>query len=114
MSRVKGQPEPPSSRSPLFFIGKDSRGHWVVQDQQHLYGGLFADRAEALRYALFENGNRPQAVVMVPGVFELDMSGRVDVTQADVARPDVAQRPWARTEVPRNRPVAAQLSFKLA
>jgi hypothetical protein len=23
---------------------------------------------------MFENGNRPQAVVMVPGVFELDMS----------------------------------------
>ena len=104
-----GQPEPPSSRYSLFFIGKDSRGHWVVQDQRHLYGGLFADRAEALRYALFENGNRPQAVVMVPGVFELDMSGRVDVTQAEVV-----QRPWARTEAPRNRPVAAQLSFKLA
>lgn len=109
-----GQPEPPSSRSSLFFIGKDSRGHWVVQDQRHLYGGLFADRAEALRYALFENGNRPQAVVMVPGVFELDMSGQMDVTQADVAPADVMRRPWVRPEAPRKRPVAAQLSFKLA
>jgi hypothetical protein len=109
-----GQPEPPSSRSSLFFIGKDSRGHWVVQDQRHLYGGLFADRAEALRYALFENGNRPQAVVMVPGVFELDMSGQMDVTQPDVAQADVMRRPWVRPEAPRKRPVAAQLSFKLA
>jgi hypothetical protein len=67
--------EPPSSKSSLFFIGKDSRGNWVVQDQQHRCGGLFTDRAEALRFALFENGHRPQAVVMVPGIFELDMSG---------------------------------------
>jgi hypothetical protein len=25
---------------------------------------------------MFENGNRPQAVIMVPGVLELDMIGR--------------------------------------
>ena len=36
-------------------------------------GGLFVDRAEALRFAMFENGNRPHAVIMVPGIFELDM-----------------------------------------
>ena len=71
--------EPPSSKSPLFFIGKDSRGNWVVQDQRHRCGGLFTDRAEALRFALFENGHRPQAVVMVPGIFELDMSGSASV-----------------------------------
>jgi hypothetical protein len=69
-----GQKEPPS-RSHLFFIGKDSRNNWVVQDQQHRRGGLFVDRAEALRFALFENGHRPQAVIMVPGILELDMSG---------------------------------------
>jgi hypothetical protein len=72
-----GQVEPPSSRSrstsPLFLIGRNSRGNWVVQDQQRLQGGLFVSRAEALRYARLENGNRPCAVIMVPGVFELDM-----------------------------------------
>jgi hypothetical protein len=68
------QAEPPPSRSSLFLIGEDSRGNWVVQDQRGLRGGLFVDRAEALRFALFENGNRPQAVIMVPGVFELDMN----------------------------------------
>lgn len=67
-------PKEPPSRSLLFFIGKDSHNNWVVQDQQHRCGGLFVDRAEALRFALFENGHRPQAVVMVPGIFELDMS----------------------------------------
>jgi len=70
--------EPPSleqcSKTSLFLIGKNSRGNWVVQDQQGTRGGLFVGRAEALRYAMFENGNRPQAAIMVPGVLELDMS----------------------------------------
>jgi hypothetical protein len=70
--------EPPSprpqSKSALFFIGKNSRGNWVVQDQHHLSGGLFIDRAAALRFALFENGNQPQSVIMVPGVLELDLN----------------------------------------
>jgi len=69
--------EPPSpslcSKTSLFLIGRDRAGHWVVRDVQGLRGGLFVDRAKALKYALFENGNRPQAVVMVPGVLELDM-----------------------------------------
>jgi hypothetical protein len=59
-----------------FLIGQNSRGNWVVRDQCGLCGGIFADRAEALRFAMFENGNRPQAAIMVPGVFELDMRRR--------------------------------------
>jgi len=57
----------------LFLIGRDREGHWVVRDLKGLRGGLFVGRTEALKYALFENGNRPQAVVMVPGFLELDM-----------------------------------------
>jgi hypothetical protein len=60
------------------MIGKNSRGNWVVQDQRGTCGGLFVDRVQALRFALFENGNRPQAVVMVPGVFELNTSGKAN------------------------------------
>jgi hypothetical protein len=60
------------------MIGKDSRGNWVVQDQQGICGGLFINRVEALKFAMFENGNRPQAVIMVPGVLELDMNRRAD------------------------------------
>ena len=66
----------PLPRHSLFMIGKDSRGNWVVQDQNGKCGGLFVDRVEALRFAMFENGNNPRAVVMVPGVFELNTSGR--------------------------------------
>jgi hypothetical protein len=69
-------PSPSHSRSSLFLIGKNSRGHWVVRDQSGLCGGLFIDRAEALKFAMFENGNRPQAVIMVPGVLELDMGAK--------------------------------------
>jgi len=72
------QTEPPSlencSRSSIFRIGRNSRGNWVAQDEQCTRGGLFVGRVEALKYAMFENGNRPQAVVMVPGILELDMN----------------------------------------
>ena len=71
-----GQTEPPSPQqaSPLYMIGRDRQGRWVVQDQSGLHGGLFINRAEALKFALFENGHRPQAVVMVPGILELNMT----------------------------------------
>ena len=71
--------EPPSSscsKSSLFLVGKDSHGNWVVQEETGLCGGLFVDRAEALKFAKFENRNRPQAVIMVPDVLELDMSAK--------------------------------------
>jgi len=79
--------EPPTCGSrlanALFLIGRNRRGHWVVQDQRGLCGGLFVNRAEALKFALLENGNKPQAVIMVPGVLELNMHARA----AHQARP---------------------------
>jgi hypothetical protein len=79
----KAEPPSPQSlpHSSLFRIGKDSHGHWVVQDQEGLRGGLFVDRAEALKFAMFENGNRPQAVIMVPGVLELDINNTPHAAQ---------------------------------
>jgi hypothetical protein len=53
-------------------IGKDSKGNWVVQGPQGMYGRLFVNRAEALKFATFENGH-PNAAVMVPGTLELNM-----------------------------------------
>ena len=67
--------------SRLFRIGKDSRGNWVVQGKRGLRGGLFVNRASALKFALFENGDRPELVITVPGVFELDMSGNAFAAQ---------------------------------
>jgi hypothetical protein len=67
--------EPPSLfRPPVFMIGQDRRGNWVVQDQKRMAGGLFATRDAALRYVRSESGYQPRAVVMVSGNLELDMS----------------------------------------
>jgi len=71
--------EPPSAsclNPPPFLIGKNSCGNWVVQDVNGLRGGLFVDRTQALKFAIWENGNRPQAVIMVPEGLELDMNGK--------------------------------------
>ena len=85
------QVEPPSSqshhRSPLFLIGRNSRGNWVVRDPSGKRGGLFIDRAQALRFALFENGHRPQAVIMIPDVLELDLSAGPSVASAANSEP---------------------------
>lgn len=69
-------PSRPHPNRPQFLIGRDSHGHWVVQDERGLCGGLFVSRIEALHFAMFENGNIPQAVIMVPGVLELNMTGK--------------------------------------
>ena len=70
----------PNAKFPLFLIGKNSRGNWVVQNNRGGCGGLFVNRTEALKFAMFENGNRPQAVIMVPGILELDMTGKAAQT----------------------------------
>jgi hypothetical protein len=72
---MKKNGEPPSClRQQIFLIGQDSRGNWVVEDKNGTRGGLFVDRAQALRYIRSENGNLPQAFVTVTGVLELDMA----------------------------------------
>ena len=69
--------EPPScsvTASTIVFIGKDRSGHWVAQQQDGLYGGLFVNRAEAVKYALFENGRHPEAIIELPRIVELEMN----------------------------------------
>lgn len=70
--------EPPSSErhslSP-FLIGRDSRGRWVVLQQNGKCGGLFVDRAAAVRFAMFENGRRADGILIVSGVLEFDAQG---------------------------------------
>ena len=68
--------EPPScsSLSTVVFIGRNRRGQWVAQEQNGLYGGLFVSRAQAIKYALFENGHHLETIVELPREIELDMS----------------------------------------
>jgi hypothetical protein len=74
--------EPPSRlRIPLFMLGQDSHGNWVVQDQSRTRGGLFVDRIDALRFVRSENANRTQAYIAVSGVFELDIARATSALQ---------------------------------
>jgi hypothetical protein len=79
--------EPPlrplSRSSSLLFIGTNSRGNWIVGDQAGLCGGLFISRSEALRFAMLENGRRPRAVIMVPGIFEFRIGGPAKAVAKD-------------------------------
>lgn len=67
--------EPPScsSTSTIVLIGRNRRGQWVAQEQNGLYGGLFVSRDQAVKYALFENGQHPETIVELPREIELDM-----------------------------------------
>ena len=71
--------EPPSCRSAstIIFIGRNSRGNWVAQEQNGRYGGLFVNRAQAVKYALFENGHHPETIVELSREIELDMAGKL-------------------------------------
>ena len=77
--------EPPSYHSPalpLVFIGRNRKGDWVAQQQNGLYGGLFVTRAQAIKYALFENGHHPEAIVEVSRELELDMGNALPLPNA--------------------------------
>lgn len=69
--------EPPSPEHALssdcFFIGRNSRGQWVVQDADHRRGGIFVNCAAALKFARDEDSHGHPAIVMAAEVLELDM-----------------------------------------
>jgi hypothetical protein len=83
--------EPSSCRSAsaIVLIGKNARGNWVVQEQRGLYGGLFVNRSQAFKYALFENGHHPETIIELSRKIELDMT-----------RPAGADQNHAREPVP--------------
>lgn len=60
----------------LFFVGMDADGRWIARDNRGLLGGIFQDRAAAIKFALFESG-RKQAVLLVPDHVRLSLAGRL-------------------------------------
>src|SRR5580658_3836590 len=78
MKQAEKTAEPPASllRSPIFMIGQDSQGHWVVCEPNGTRGGVFVDRAEALRYIRSENENHFYPTVIVSGAIELYIADR--------------------------------------
>jgi hypothetical protein len=79
--------EPPScsTASTIVFVGKNSRGQWVAREQNGLYGGLFVNRAQAVKYALFENNHHPETIIELP-LIELDMIGTLPLIAAGPRR----------------------------
>jgi hypothetical protein len=61
------------SPKPNFVVGQDCLGHWLAIETHGLGGGIFADRAAALRYAASESGARPDAVKIVGDLVRLAM-----------------------------------------
>ena len=69
--------EPPSrsAAAAIVFIGRNRRGQWVALQQNGLCGGLFVDRTQAIKYALFENGRHRETIIELSRELELDMRG---------------------------------------
>lgn len=67
--------EPPSCRRKVstVFVGRNRRGNWVALEQNGIFGGLFVNRAQAFKYALFENDHRPETIVELSREIELDV-----------------------------------------
>jgi len=60
--------------SSCLFIGQNRLGQWVVRDAHSICGGLFGNRTEAIRFAMYECQRRPQSVIMLPDGLELDLT----------------------------------------
>lgn len=78
--------EPPSGSpaAPTVFVGRNRRGDWVAREQNGVFGGLFVNRAQAFKYALFENGHHPETIVEVLRELELDIPANPQI--ADTRR----------------------------
>lgn len=64
------------------FVGRNRRGKWVAREQNGNFGGLFVNRAQALKYALHENGRHAEAVVEVAHELELDIPAKPQIANA--------------------------------
>ena len=63
-----GQYAPPAGKTPeqwIFYVGRDDRGCWVVQETHGLLGGVFVSRAEAIHYAQDESRQYPGSIVLL-------------------------------------------------
>ncbi|OCK60068.1 hypothetical protein [Bradyrhizobium sp. LMTR 3] len=67
-----------SPTTSTIFVGRNRHGNWVAREQNGIFGGLFVNRAQAFKYALFENGHHPETIVEVPRV-ELDIPANPEI-----------------------------------
>ena len=59
---IPNAPATPGAESaPILLIGQDRAGHWIVRETRGLLGGIFIDRAAAIRFARAEQRGFAQA-----------------------------------------------------
>lgn len=71
-----------SLTAPTVFVGRNRRGNWIACEQNGIFGGLFVNRAQALKYALRENGHHPETVVELSHEIELNISANREIAGA--------------------------------
>jgi hypothetical protein len=57
---------------PIFLLGQNSHGQWVIRELHGRMEGLFRERREAIRFALYESGSRHPAVLSVNRRLEME------------------------------------------
>lgn len=68
-----GDCQPCSRATSIIFIGMNRRGNWVAREENGVFGGLFVNRTQAFKYAMFKNGHHPETIVEVSREIELDV-----------------------------------------
>jgi hypothetical protein len=59
----------PDSMSHLFLVGQSKAGFWVARDLEGCSEGIFRNKKEAIRFAIFEGGHH-NAVMLSPNAVE--------------------------------------------
>jgi hypothetical protein len=57
---------------PIFLLGQNGQGQWVVRELHGLMEGLFADRKDAIRFMFDESGARTPSIIPINGPLEMD------------------------------------------
>ena len=55
--------------SHLFLVGRSTGGFWVARDLEGSSEGIFREKKDAMRFALFEGGHA-NAVMLSPNIVE--------------------------------------------
>jgi hypothetical protein len=65
-----------SETIPLFYIGRNKNGLWVVREEQGRAGGIFLFKRSALRFATKHGELVGSATMLLDEQFELDVENR--------------------------------------
>jgi hypothetical protein len=71
-----------STSIPLFFIGRNKHGFWVVRAAEGRAGGIFLLKRSALRFAARNSAPAGCATMFLSERFELDVENQGDVLAA--------------------------------